>query len=158
MVSATFQNNQWLEHRIADRMAVAPQTSVPEGRSTHSQSGESKTGIMNDVTVPGDFEFPEPWWDLRVKRSAEDHQRESMKRQIELELEDGHPLNGRVDGILARCQSCDEVLIGLRDGTRAHIHLVWKGKQTKPWPLFEIFESFEETSKYVDDHAQSHGF
>ena len=68
--------------------------------------------------------WPEGWWYLRDEPDL----RVGLQRELHAELSAAHPLWGLQPVVVAKCDRSDDVLVRLRDGRFAFVHLVWHGK------------------------------
>ncbi|WP_315719605.1 MULTISPECIES: hypothetical protein [unclassified Bradyrhizobium] len=67
-------------------------------------------------------QLPEPWFLL-----TDDHVRTTLEAELAREIAPGHALAHLPGSIVAKRDDCDDVLVTLRDGRVAVVHLTWSG-------------------------------
>jgi hypothetical protein len=103
--------------------------------------------------VPDDIEWLEPWVPLTDSG-------DSLVRELQSELSDGHILHGITVAAVARRGDCDDVLFATADPSKplAVVHLTWKNKpETNPqWPYTTTYGSWQEWTErcLIPDHDE----
>ena len=83
--------------------------------------------------------FRKPWQSVSSAQGA------ALVQEVNAEISLDHPLNGMIDGAIARSSSADDVLFRLSDNRVADVHLTWTHKTERlPWPRHTIFASLAQ--------------
>jgi hypothetical protein len=96
------------------------------------------------------FSWPKSW------RSLENEEELRKRIQVELNAEIGpkHPLWGFKPVAFAKRNSSDDILVHLKDGRFALVHLVWHGpidQQSDKFPSTGFLTNDVELQKFLDD-------
>lgn len=90
------------------------------------------------------IEWLEPWFPTD---EWTDSQRNAFVRQLQLEVDEGHPLFRVPVQVIARHGGSDDTLFELLDNTGrfAMVHLTWsKSKEAMPWPITTVYASLQD--------------
>ena len=68
--------------------------------------------------------WPESWWYLENEIALKN----SIQKELDLELSEHHPLWDCNPQVLAKSESSDDILVTLNDNRYALVHLTWNGK------------------------------
>lgn len=98
-----------------------------------------------------DLVVSDPWIDLRAGID-EAKVRDTLTGELSRELKAGHVLADQSWEVLARCEHCDEILLGV--GKRwALVHLSYATDERPPWPTTTFFDQLVD----VEAAASLHG-
>lgn len=77
-------------------------------------------------------------------RNLDDREAWQLRRQLLLELAEGHPLRGRPARAVARRDDCDDVAFQIEGSGLCIVHLAWAPALDPRWPTFEFVQSLPE--------------
>lgn len=83
-----------------------------------------------------------------------------VQNQLELEITDVHPLSGKAPVAIGRRVDCDDVLVKLKNGSYANVHLVWgSGPDALPehYPVFTSYETIDELIAAMSQDSVDYG-
>ena len=83
------------------------------------------------------------WADVR-------HEGAYYLKELELELNESHPLYKRGRAVLAKSTSKDDVLFLLDEDIYAIVHLTYSLKNEKGFPMYKAFSGLEEVFQYIE--------
>ncbi|MGJ4998931.1 hypothetical protein ACQR0Z_31205 [Bradyrhizobium sp. HKCCYLS3077] len=91
--------------------------------------------------------LPEPWFVL-----TEDHVRTALETELAREIAPDHALANLPLNIIAKRDDCDDVLVTLRDGRVAVVHLTWSGgREADPRrPTTVLYDSLDDWRVSLD--------
>lgn len=103
------------------------------------------------------MDWLQPWWSVVERPDLAS----AYKRELLLELGDGHPLKGLPVVAIGKHDGSDDVLFSVNDGSGrvAVVHLTWaQHPEPLPWPATEFFADLEAFSiqRMKQDHDDHH--
>jgi hypothetical protein len=96
--------------------------------------------------------WSEPWLSIIDM----DQLKQSLQRELELEITAQHPLWGSAPEVFARSGASDDILCATQDGRFALVHLVWSGKadpRPQNFPSAVFIDSLESVQSLIDSEA-----
>ena len=100
-----------------------------------------------------DVVLVDPWADLRGGGPEEEAERLRIAAEIRAEVVTGHALHGIELDVVGRSFAKDDVLVRVRDGRWAIVHLTYQRPDTPPWPGTRFFDTTLEVEAALIDGA-----
>lgn len=108
---------------------------------------------VNDMPFPDvNLSWPETWWFLK----NEEDLRKGIQEELNSEIGPKHPLWGFKPVVFAKCNGTDDVLVYLKDGRYALVHLVWHGhidQEPDKYPATGFIADDVELQKFLDEET-----
>jgi hypothetical protein len=116
---------------------------------------KKKNGLADINVLPFpdvNLVWPESWWFLK----NEEELRKGIQKELNSEIGPKHPLWGYKPVVFAKCNESDDILVQLKDGRFALVHLIWHGhidQQPGRFPSTGFLENDVELQKFLDEEA-----
>lgn len=81
-------------------------------------------------------------WDGDWRGIDDPDEARALERELARELCAAHVLSGRTANAIGRCNTTDDVLFRLEDGSLAQVHLTWNVERDPRWPATELYADF----------------
>ena len=101
------------------------------------------------------FNWKEPWWNLEENQEL----RLGIQKELNAEIGPKHPLWGLKPVVFGKTDACDDVVVHLKDGRFACVHLVWHGKIDQypdKFPWTTIYETASALQKFLDGESENY--
>ena len=83
----------------------------------------------------------------------------SLQNTLERELSIAHPLFNLNPKVIGRSSASDEVVVSLKDGSLAFVHLTWQGKPDQypeKFPAWSRIQTIEQFNGHIAQDAEEY--
>jgi len=114
-----------------------------------------KNGLaqLDELYFPNEeIDWKQPWWCLDECLEV----RTGIQRELNSEISRRHPLWGLKPVVIGKTDVNDDVIVSLKDGRYACVHLVWHGKIDRypnQFPSTLIFENVEKLQLFLNEES-----
>ena len=96
-----------------------------------------------------ELKFQKPWGIF-----VSDDSEKNVTNELRKEISSAHSLWQKIDKVIGRSYTSDDVLIRLNDGKFAVVHLTWKGKIDQlrnDIPTMKLFQNKQAAQNWLDE-------